>query len=340
MLSGAPSRKARALLAYLALARGRAQSRDRLAGLLWTDCRETQARMSLRQALTALRKALGDTATWLHADGESVALASPTAVNCLEFEALVTEGFTTALERAVALYRDDLLDGLSISEPAFEQWLAAERERLRTLALGALERLLKHHIAQDDIEQAIEIATWLLTLDSLREDTHRALMRLYQRQGRIAPVLAQYRACHTLLRCELGVLPEPETEALYRSLLEDRKTCPATAVPESAPVASAPQHPTELTIEPTPGASAEPQLREAAVLVVELSGIADAVDPEAHHAQRVHQIEVIEALAHRHNGQCLRQPGETLVNCLWPVTRLWQRGIACGTYGAGDPPGA
>ena len=52
------SRKARALVAYLALAPDMRESRDRLAGLLWSETDNDKARTSLRQTLHVVRKAL------------------------------------------------------------------------------------------------------------------------------------------------------------------------------------------------------------------------------------------------------------------------------------------
>ena len=49
----------RALMAFLALAATRPQSRAKLAALLWADRSEGQARTSLRQALTQIRRLLG-----------------------------------------------------------------------------------------------------------------------------------------------------------------------------------------------------------------------------------------------------------------------------------------
>src|SRR5262245_7242009 len=46
-----PSGKVQALLAFLALAPGRAHARDKLATLLWEGLGEAEARASLRQAL-------------------------------------------------------------------------------------------------------------------------------------------------------------------------------------------------------------------------------------------------------------------------------------------------
>ena len=54
-----PNNKAQALLAYLAMAPGRAHLRDKLATLLWPGTGDEQARQSLRQALVTLRRALG-----------------------------------------------------------------------------------------------------------------------------------------------------------------------------------------------------------------------------------------------------------------------------------------
>src|ERR1700734_1678586 len=52
------NRKARALLAYLALSESRLESRERLAGLLWPDTDEYKARASLRQVVLDIREGL------------------------------------------------------------------------------------------------------------------------------------------------------------------------------------------------------------------------------------------------------------------------------------------
>src|SRR5437762_1801027 len=140
-----PTKKARALLAYLALRPGQSHPRDKLATLLWGDSATSQARTSLRQALAALRKALAAAAEALVVDGRAVGLdPSRVEVDVGRFERLVADGAPAALEEAVALYRGDLLDGFDLAAPPFEEWLLAERERLRELALEALAKLLRH----------------------------------------------------------------------------------------------------------------------------------------------------------------------------------------------------
>src|SRR5437867_12838509 len=135
-----PTRKSQALLAYLALPSGQSHPRDKLAALLWGGIREESARASLRQALFSLRRALGeDASAVLRQEGDLVAL-NPVAVevDVANFESAVALETMESLVRAADLYCGDLLAGLGVDEPPFEEWLIGERERLRELALEAL----------------------------------------------------------------------------------------------------------------------------------------------------------------------------------------------------------
>jgi DNA-binding SARP family transcriptional activator len=217
-LTRLPTRKAEALLAFLALAPRRAQPRDSLTALLWGDAPEKHARASLRQTLSLIGKALGRGA--LVADARSVALG-PGALetDVAEFDGGAATGDATALERACALYRGELLAGLAVSEPPFEEWLLAERERLRERAIDRLARLISAQRERGEIERAIDTGLRLLALEPLEEIAHRALMRLYAEQGRRAAALRQYQVCVSVLRRELGAEPAPETKSLYNELL-------------------------------------------------------------------------------------------------------------------------
>ena len=53
-----PTRKAEIMLTYLSMTPGQPHSRDRLMNLLWSDRSQDQARNSLRQTLSTLKKAL------------------------------------------------------------------------------------------------------------------------------------------------------------------------------------------------------------------------------------------------------------------------------------------
>ena len=106
------SKKARALLAYLALPPGKERSREEVMALLWSERGDEQARSSLRQALSGLRKELGEN-----------------AVGALKVtdEWLALDPHLVAVEPGSP--GDVLLSGLHISDPAFDEWLRDERQR-------------------------------------------------------------------------------------------------------------------------------------------------------------------------------------------------------------------
>jgi TolB-like protein/DNA-binding SARP family transcriptional activator len=220
-----PGRKERALLSVLAMPPGEPRSREKLAGLLWSDRSDKQARDSLKQALLRLRKSFGCLYPLpMVTDRASVTLnRAEIAVDVQEFEQLVAEGTPDGLARATKFYRGDLLEGLDVRDPAFEEWLLFERQRLRDQARDALARLLAHHMVGGASDQAIVAARRLVALDPLHETAHRALMQIYAQQGQTALALKQYQLCCDALQGELGVKPEAETERLYQSIREKRR---------------------------------------------------------------------------------------------------------------------
>jgi DNA-binding SARP family transcriptional activator len=126
-------RKAEMLLAFLALAPGIRHPRERLINLLWSDRGEEQARNSLRQCLSAIKKSLGDIADLvLQVDRTSVSLKPEMIdIDALEFERLATLAEFESLSDAAALYRGEFLEGISIRDAASQEWLESERSRFK-----------------------------------------------------------------------------------------------------------------------------------------------------------------------------------------------------------------
>jgi TolB-like protein/DNA-binding SARP family transcriptional activator len=217
-------RKERALLAVLAMPAGEPRSRDKLAGLLWSDRADNQARDSLKQAVFKLRKSFaGVEPVPLLADREFLSLErAAVAVDVAEFEQLIGMGTMEALARAAVLYRGDLLDGLDLRDAAFDEWLLMERQRLRGLACEALTKLVDGQVSEGAHDQAAVTARRLLVIDPLRESAHRALMQIYAAQGQTALALRQYQLCRDALARDLGVRPEADTEQLHRAIQEKR----------------------------------------------------------------------------------------------------------------------
>src|SRR5205823_9039777 len=99
-----PTRKARALIAYLAMSPEQAATREELATLLWGGCSDQQARQSLRQALASLRKELRSSHVFT-ADTAVVRLQPGLwSVDAREFEDLSTSSDPEDLARAAGLF--------------------------------------------------------------------------------------------------------------------------------------------------------------------------------------------------------------------------------------------
>jgi DNA-binding SARP family transcriptional activator len=228
-----PTRKAEALLAYLALPGGRPHSRDELAALLWGERGEQQARHSLRQALYVIRQSLGGEATAiLGVEGDRIALdPDRLEVDVARFEALARAGSPSTLSGVADLYRGDLLAGHAVDEEPFVEWLTAQRVRLRELAVAALAALVEHHEAADQVGEAIRSAQRVVALDPLREAAHRKLMQLYLQRGREEEALRQYQECALVLRRELAIAPAAETMCLAHEITARRGLPPLAPAP-------------------------------------------------------------------------------------------------------------
>jgi TolB-like protein/DNA-binding SARP family transcriptional activator len=220
------------MLAYLALHPRQAQSREKLAAMFWGGTAESDARTNLRQTLSSLRRALaGGNGARLLTESDHVALDPKGLVlDVMQFEELVGQATTDSLEQALALYKGDLLDGFSLKEEAFEEWVAAERVRLRMRAIEALERLVADYRKAQDLGRCLQAAVRLLMLDPLREDIHREVMRVHAAQGRLSSAVKQYEICRDILWRELGVQPEPETQKLFHELRLRRENSVEPAV--------------------------------------------------------------------------------------------------------------
>ncbi|HYE90882.1 MAG TPA: AAA family ATPase, partial [Terriglobales bacterium] len=221
-------KKTQALIAYLALAPKPACPRTELETLLWGDMGRAQAQQNLRQTLAGLRRVLGRAADdTLHAETATVGLArAAVVVDAVRFEALLRKDDAAAHGEAVALYRGELLAGLDVDEGPFEAWLAAQRERFRELAMHGLAQLLTQQSRGRALDDAAQTASRMLAIDPLHEPAHRALMRLYVRQGRRPAALRQYQTCLNALRQELGVEPAPETKKAYEEILRGATAAP------------------------------------------------------------------------------------------------------------------
>jgi len=226
-VSNVSAPRLQSLLAYLVLHRDAPQPRQHLAFLLWPDTTEAQARTNLRQLLHALKQALPEAEQFVHAAAQTLQWRSeaPFRLDVAEFEQALTQAdaaeqqrnphaLRVALEQASAVYHGELLPS------CYDDWIVPERERLRQAFTGALERLMLLLESQGEPRVAIACAQRLVRHDPLREETYRALMRLYAACGDRAGALRVYQTCATVLERELAVEPSAATREAYEQLLK------------------------------------------------------------------------------------------------------------------------
>ena len=232
--------KVRALLAYLTAEDDHVHRREALSALLWPDTPEHSARQNLSQAISTLRKLLGERGAtppqgWIIDATRQTVRINPDADLWTDIQvfgdhlravrehahAQVTdcEHCLAHLEQAMVLYRGDFLEDLALSDSVpFEEWALLLRERLRRQALEALDVLTEARLGRVDTTSAACTARRQLAMDPWRESAHRQLMRALALDGQRNAALGQYEACREILARDLDVVPEPATTALYAAI--------------------------------------------------------------------------------------------------------------------------
>jgi len=232
-----PSKKTRALLAYLSI-EGREQTREHLCSLFW-DLPD-DPRGALRWSLSRLRPLLDEPGRErIVADRERVSIDLAGAR--LDFHdtlALPLEGASAPeLRAADELFRGELLEGLELGDSfRFQAWCTARREQARARHAQVLRALLSRLAG----EEALAAARRLVSLEPADEAAHRSIIELLGKLGRPREAMQQYDSLREILRSTLGTAPSAETEHARRAL----GAPPAPAVvPPPAPGPPAPAQP-------------------------------------------------------------------------------------------------
>ena len=213
-------RKNLALLLYLVRSPDRRRTREHLVGVFWGDKPDSSARHSLNEALRVIRKSAGE--DLLLSIGDQVALAPDAVlVDVDELEGLLH------LERwsdAVPLMQGSFLEGFAVPDSsAFEDWLAAERLVWLDRMGAGLRRHAETRLAAGDGQAAQEAAVRALSLDPFSDGAARLAMLAAAVRGERAGALAIYEGYAGRLAEDLGIEPDPETEALAERIRSERE---------------------------------------------------------------------------------------------------------------------
>jgi DNA-binding SARP family transcriptional activator/TolB-like protein/Tfp pilus assembly protein PilF len=182
------SRKVRALLAYLAMAR-RPLIRSHLCELLWDL--PSDPRGELRWCLSKLRSVLdGPSRPRVLTDGGAVAVdLSDCGVDVVAINEALQQGVAVLpaaqLEALASLFgSSELLEGLDLPRsPAFTGWLVAERRRLRAAHAAVLEHWV-HQLPVGSDQALAALERWLAIAPFDRR-AHERLLDALASQGRL-----------------------------------------------------------------------------------------------------------------------------------------------------------
>ena len=227
----ATQRRRLALLAVLAVARGRPVTRDKLVALLWPDADSERARHALADTVYVLREALGEDV--VIATGDALSL-NPDRIRCdvMEFESAVENG---ERPRAASLYETGgaFLDGVHLSDAGeLERWIESVRDRLTSSYRETLEALANEAAAHGDLAGAVRWWRKLAADNRLSSRVALELMRALAAVGDRAGALEFARVHEAIVHSELESAPDAAVTAFADELRALRPSPPAAVMSE------------------------------------------------------------------------------------------------------------
>ncbi|VAW33424.1 hypothetical protein MNBD_CHLOROFLEXI01-4936 [hydrothermal vent metagenome] len=224
--------KAQELLVYLFVHCNQPHEREKLSAQLWPNVPENRSKKYLRQALWQLQTMRQDTQSpecgiiqlegswvqfnltnniWIDADQFCRAF---TQMRDVPAQAMSVDQIA-AVSEAVELYGGEFVTSW------YHDWCLLERERLQSMLLTMLDKLIDYCLLNKQFERGIAYGMQMLRYDKARERSHRRLMRLYYLADNRTVALRQYDLCTATLMQELNVQPSQKTTALYQHIQAD-----------------------------------------------------------------------------------------------------------------------
>lgn len=225
-----PSKKTRALLAYLAVT-GRMHRRERLCSLLWDI--PDDPRGALRWSLSKIR-ALVDEPQGLRlvADRETVRFEPrDTHIDVLDLRSASQSDVATIsserLRQVASTSAGEFLEGHELPDShSFHAWCVAEREEARAARVRVVSTLIER--LKQEPDEALPYARTLVDLQSDREESWASLVDLLAAAGRKREAEDQYDLGRRVLK-DAGIAMNGSLMSVWSSLR--RKTPGRDAAP-------------------------------------------------------------------------------------------------------------
>ena len=288
----------RKLLAILLVHANEVVSTDRLVHELWGDDPPKTAVPALHNAVSRLRKALGDTVVQTRSPGYTLAVSTD-ELDAARFEQLLTEAVgppelaADRLREALALWR-----GPALADFAYEPFAQSAIARLEELHMVAIEDRIEADLALGRQDVLVGELGSLVIDHPFRERLRRQLMVALYRAGRQADALGAYQDARRVLSDELGVDPSPALKELERAILQHDPSLAASQ--EDAPVL-----PAEFVGE---------RRRTVTVVLADIEPIGGTeIDPEAFRSAVSRCLGVLRGALERHGAVVERFTGDAVI---------------------------
>jgi predicted ATPase/DNA-binding SARP family transcriptional activator len=233
--------KQRALLARLALSRGRPVSSDQLVDQLWGDGQTANPANALQAQVAQLRRILGASAIVTSAAGYALDVSAGD-VDVARFEELVAEGRRRSAEGDLAMASRVLRDALRLrrgeplSEFAYAGFADSDRAHLNELTLVATESRVEADLGLGRHNELVGELEALCRAHPLRERLWELLMLALYRAGRQAEALRSYTQIRDRLVSDLGIDPGSGLRELEtRIIVQDPSLVAEQQAPMQAP---------------------------------------------------------------------------------------------------------
>jgi DNA-binding SARP family transcriptional activator len=243
-----PGAQGRVAFSFLVANRDRGATRSELSEALWGHTPPPEEGKALRALLSKLRRVL------VVAGGDALPAGALLRVRLPADAWVDTEAAMRAVhdaQAAVAQGQDVRAwvaahVALNVSARPFMpghdgEWVLAQRAALEDVQVQALEALAacSLRLGGPELDTAVRASRRLVAAAPFRETAYAWLMRALAARGNPAEALLTYEALRSMLRDELGAVPNSELQTLHASLLRDRRADARPAGRSSEPRADA-----------------------------------------------------------------------------------------------------
>lgn len=220
----------RNILAYLLYHRGELVSAEELISIIWkqekNDNPSGAVRTAIHRARAMLSELTQDPSVQFLLSKNGGYMWNPDAAMSVDtdvFEQLALRAEELGNDPEACLAALELYEGKFLPMQSSEMWVMPIQTYYHNLYESLIHRLIPALEQDGRYSTGIEICRKALQIDPYSESVCQHLMRLYLLEGDRQEVVRLYEELSKILLSTFGIMPDPESRALYREALQSEK---------------------------------------------------------------------------------------------------------------------